>query len=477
VLSNGGLSEHAPLPIPASASLNPTDPRRLAFALALVPALVGAIQLGRLHPDEVYQYLEPALHKAYGYGVLAWEWQVGLRNWSVPLLLSFLFKLGDAFGLSEPQARRLLVGVPLWALQGAALLSVYRLAARRLSAASARWAMVLMGLWCIAVTWQGRTMSESISAGFLVWALERLDARGKPNDAALGGALLGLSVVARYGSAVFVAAAMLWLLWQRRWRDFGAAAGAGLLVALGLGWLDAATWGNWFHSFREYVDFNVLSGKSAQQFGASPWWFYLPFLGWLAPWAWPGLVASWKLPRPRAGILVFPALAYLAAISATAHKEQRFLYPALVLLAIAGTIGTLALLEKQLGLLARRGLLALCFTGLVVPYFFPNPAFDVQRPEQFRLEVKASRGATGLMIGNEGIWGAGGFFYAGANIPWFPFDFPNDPRVQQAVRDPRFNRIVLWAWGDARDGEAKTLFEAAGYRVQETQGPCALWVK
>lgn len=467
---------HAPSPIPASARPPRLTPWRLAFALALLPAVVGAVQLGRLHPDEVFQSLEPALHKAYGYGVLAWEWQVGLRNWSVPLLLAGLFKLGDQLGLSDPQARRALAGLPLWLLHAMALWSVYRLAERRLSPRSAKLAMGLVGLWWLVVTWAGRTMSESISTGFLLWALGHLDRRGRAREAALGGALLGLAVVARYGSAVFVAAAMVWLLVQRRWRDFGAAAAGGLFVAALLGGLDAATWGSWFHSFRAYVDFNVLSGKAAQQFGASPWWFYLPFLGWLAPWAWPGLFAAKKREAARAGILVFPALAYLAALSATAHKEPRFLYPALVLLAVAGTIGTLALLDSKLPRLARRGLLALCAAGLVAPWLFPTP-FDAQRPEQFRLLVKASRGATGLLLGNEGMWGSGGFFYLGANIPWFPFDFPSDPRVHQALRDPRVNRIVLHTWGDGRDAEATALFASSGFRVLERQGPCALWVR
>jgi hypothetical protein len=160
---------------------------------------VGVLQLGRLHPDEVFQFLEPALHKAYGYGILAWEWQTGLRNWSAPLLFSWLFRAGDQFGIHDAQARRALVALPLWALHGMALFSVYRLAERRLLPSRARWVMGLIGLWSIVVTWAGRTMSEAISAGFLVWALDRLDARGKPRDAALGGALLGLSVVARYG--------------------------------------------------------------------------------------------------------------------------------------------------------------------------------------------------------------------------------------------------------------------------------------
>ena len=60
------------------------------------------------------------------------------------------------------------------------------------------------------------------------------------------------------------------------------------------------------------------------------------------------------------------------------------------------------------------------------------------RPEQFRLEARAWPAATGLFIIPEGIWGAGGNFWLGKNIPWFTCDFPEDGRFQSAMRDPTY---------------------------------------
>ena len=460
-----------PPPAPPTAAPGPALLRRplaLALLVGAVPPLVAVLQLGRLHPDEVYQHLEPALHRAFGYGVLAWEWQVGLRNWAVPGLFALLLKAGDALGVHDAWSRRALLALPQWLLHAAMLLAVYRLTLRRVGEVAARRAVPLVGLYFVVLAWAGRTMGESLSAAFIVWGLERLDDReAKPEQTALGGALLGLSVVARYGSAVFAASAVAWLLLQRRFRAAALASAGGVLVALALGALDQATWGDWFHSLKAYVEFNVTSGKAAAQFGASPAWFYLPHLLWLAPWAVWGLGASVRVAGGRVGTLVFPALCYVAALSATAHKEERFLVPALVVLAVAGTVGFLAFLERGPSPGVRKVAWALCALGLVVPHLLRTP-FDVQRPEQFRLLVKAGREATGVLVVNEGVWGAGGSFYLGRNIPWATCDFAHEPRFQAAVQSPQVNRAVTW------DQRANAELIEAGFRVLETLGPATL---
>lgn len=459
------------------------------FAAALVAVLHALVLSGRLHPDEVYQSLEPALHRAFGYGVMAWEWQVppeplrgaqpwGIRNWAVPTLFSWLFQAAHALGIDSVWGRRVAVALPQWALHAAMLGAVWRFSARRVGATLARGALWLTAVYAPVVWFGGRTMSESFSVAFLVWGLERLDdeADARWHPALLGGLLLGLAQVTRYGSAAVIAPAMLWLLVTRRWRAFGWATLGGALVAVALGALDRATWGEWFHSFRAYVDFNVFSGKAAQQFGALPPWFYLQRL-YLAPWAVLGLVL-WRWDRPaRAWLFVAAAVGYLLAISATTHKEDRFLYPTLVLLSVAGTPAFLAWFWRrrhEKG--APRVLAAVVAAAGIAFYVFPSP-FAPQRKEQFQLERQASAEATGFVIMNEGLWGAGGFFYAGGNKPWCTCDFPHDGCFQLAVRDARFNRALYWSNGPAeaqRDASSIAAFEAIGFRVVERRGQATL---
>lgn len=444
-------------------------PRRLAALVALVPAIVAVVQLGRLHPDEVFQCLEPANFRAFGYGILAWEWQVGLRNWAVPGLFAWLLKLGAAIGIDDPQARRAWLEVPQYALHAAVLLAAYRLTARRVPAPFALASIPLVGLYGPVIHFAGRTMGESFSSAFLVLALERIDAARADRRwhlPALGGALLGLAVVTRYGSAVVVVAALLWLLATRQWKALALTAAGGSVVALGLGLLDLWTWGDLFHSLKKYVDFNLTSGQAAAQFGAEPAWFYLPHLGWLVLWAWPGLGLGLVRRAEGASLFAWCGLAYVAAISLTAHKEARFLYPGLVLLLVAATPPWLALLSR---LAPKRGLtlLAASLAACVAILFFPSP-FQPERPAQFRLVVKAARAATGLVLLNEGVWGAPGFFYLGKNIPWFPCDEAADGRFQQAMATPAFNRAVTW------DDRALAELQAAGFKLLEADGQAKL---
>ncbi len=491
----------------------PKPPWRLLLIVAAVPLLDAVFRMGRLHPDEVYQSLDPAMNRAFGYGVLAWEWQVGLRNWFVPGLFSYLLQLAEVFGVRDVQARRFVLALPQYALHLAMLLAVWRFTLRRTNARFASWAVLLTGLNPFVIAFAGRTMSESFSAAFLVWGLERLDASDadtRPPIAFLGGVLLGFAQVTRYGSAAFIAPALVVLAVTRRWRALAFCVLGGAVVALGLGVLDKLTWGatlpnarwgGWWHSFQEYVDYNVISGKSAS-FGTSPWYYYLPRVA--APVGIVG-VALWRWrPGTRAWLFFVPAIVYLVSVSATPHKEERFLYPMLVLLSVAGTPALLELLgaafaslDAPLGWM--KGALGKGLGGAtLVATFFPIvlvlapnlwwevlTGFRPQRPELFRLTARASREATGLVVMNEGLWGSGGsFWFNGSNVFfrgqeragtadhwWCTCDFPEEQCFQLAAQTPQFNRIILL--GPLEPGRlehAKQLFTAAGFSLVDQDG-------
>src|ERR1700683_4229913 len=43
-------------------------------------------------PDEIFQTLEPAHRLVYGYGVISWEWRLGMRSWVLPTFLAGIMR-------------------------------------------------------------------------------------------------------------------------------------------------------------------------------------------------------------------------------------------------------------------------------------------------------------------------------------------------------------------------------------------------
>lgn len=452
-------------PVTQCARLDEWMPLRWVLALAAPAALVAVIQLGRLHPDEVYQSLEPAFFRIHGYGVMAWEWQKGIRNWAVPLLFSELLRVCRLLGVTDPRWYRAVLEVPQYALHAWSLWAAFRFARRRVEGdVAALWATALVALWGWMLMFAGRTMGESFSASFLMVAFEAVDRPEEPRPwraGALAGLGLGLAVVTRYGSAVFVVAGLLSLVLARRWRTLAATAASGAVVAAALGTLDYFNWGAPFHSLRVYLAFNVFSGYAAAYFGASPPSYYLlPILALTPPWAWVGLYFAARTERPRVSAPVLAALLYLAVIAATPHKESRFVYPALALLVMTAAPALIAKLRSLPAQRSEAAFAAALVLGLLPLLWPPSDLKDV-RGDQFRAIVRATRDAdaTGLLIVGEGIWGSGGYFYVGKNIPWGVADWPQDANFQGAIRNPRVNRVVTI------DGRGVPELQQAGFRV------------
>lgn len=434
------------------------------MVLALVPAVSAVAVLGRLHPDEVYQFLEPAYVRAHGYGVLAWEWQQGLRNWAVPLVLAAVLRVGGWLGLTDPWVARGLLAIPLWALQAWGLVAAVRLGRGRAGALGGWAAAFALGCLPLFVVVGGRTLGEALSAALLLVAAEALSRDEQPRGSGLlGGAALGLAFVVRYGSLPAMAAALAWVAARRRWGLLGwTAVGLGF-VLLALGALDWASWGTPWHSVGRWFGFNVGSAGVARTFGAEPPGYYWPFLWREVPlWTWPALALGLRWLRPRLGVAGAMAGVMLLALLRTAHKEERFLYPVVVLLVAEAAPALGALLERLKARWQRGAAAVLALASTVVA---ARPSMDL-RGDQFRAIVKATRPAevTGLLIVNEGLWGAGGFFYMGKHIPWLTSDWPRDGAFQAAMRDQRFNRAVTF------EDRALPELQGAGFRVLGREG-------
>jgi GPI mannosyltransferase 3 len=145
-------------------------------------------------------------------------------------------------------------------------------------------------------------------------------------------------------------------LWpsETAWRSRLTPLIAGGAIALGFGAaLDWVTLGYPFASIWRYVVYNIFYDVSSG-FGTEPWNFYL--LGEIGLWGAAiavvivaAGVGAWRMPALFAGVV-----AVFAVHSVIAHKEYRFIYPAIVLVSILAGMGLAQLAAEGEGWLRSR---------------------------------------------------------------------------------------------------------------------------
>jgi hypothetical protein len=170
-----------------------------------------------------------------------------------------------------------------------------------------------------------------------------------------GGALLGLVFVLRIQLAPALAVVALWTCWHEvRERARALLAGAAIVLA-GAGILDTITLGYPLASVWRNFVYNVYYAASST-FGVEAWHYYL--LGELGVWGGGAatLVLLAGLGARRMPLPLAAAVTILAVHSAIAHKEYRFIYPAVVLVMTLTGIGLAQVAAWGRNWLQERGL-------------------------------------------------------------------------------------------------------------------------
>lgn len=321
---------------------------RVILLVALVARLAAwLVSDGFVWPDEYFQSLEPAHHALYGHGVLAWEWQSGIRSWAVPYAYVAIFRVAAAFGFDGPgdlPAAAQLANVVLSLVVVGASWRLGRIAGRR----TATMAGVLAAVFAPLLFHAGRTLTDCGAAVFTVAAYARFaestredDATAADRSALLAGVFIGLAYLFRYTAPIFFLgpAIYLYVHGQHRWLKRLALGFFAVVIALGL--LDWLTWGTPFHSVLAYFSFNVAEGGSAR-YGVEPFGWYATSLAaqagplWLLAALLSGL--AWVRKGPLGAIGLGLALGFVA-MSLVAHKEERFLLPVVFMLPVAFAVG------------------------------------------------------------------------------------------------------------------------------------------
>jgi phosphatidylinositol glycan class B len=438
---------------------------------------------GAIHPDEIFQVLEPAWWHLTGVGQAAWEWRDGVRSWVLPsyngawmaALMALGIRRGATIGaflqLHWALLNLLLVGA---AFRGGTFVAA-RLEARRPSipvdpvadpaAPGSRGGLVAAGLCALfplVVSYAPHSLSEMPSMLALVGGLAMTadlieQPRPRAGRAFLIGVVLSFGICVRIANGPLVLVAPIWLLLRRRWAGFALVVAGALVPIIVFGLVDLLTWGKFLGSFIGYIKFNFIEGRAAQ-FGTEPWFWYVLRIHERAPWGLALLLVPLVLGLRATWPFAISAFGLVAMLSTQAHKEERFIiaFWPFALIGAGGVMGAWLSARNSTragwrGWLGRRWVHVLCgaMIAIVLLDDLRHPiAGDLSHPRP-RMAALASIGddpsVSGLLVDSIFFWG--GSIWFGQKVPQINFD----PAL---LNNPLFTH-VLTTEGSGADQQAR----------------------
>lgn len=326
--------------------------RGAVIALAVILAVAFAVRVliayampSQCWPDEIFQSLEQAHRVVFGRGVIPWEFQEGTRSWLFPGVLAGVMK-AVSWVSSSPMAYLMACAALLSAVSLAGVWVGFRWAERVFGLRGAVITGVTCALWYELVYFAPKAMPEVVAGSILAAGVFFASSNGEPSRRSViaGALLLAFATMLRIQLAPAAGVCFLYMLRRAPWRLRGEAVAAALSVALVFGIVDALTWGSLFESFVGNIRANLVEGR-AKNYGMAPWYAYFQCYALLWGPLGIAILALAGLGARRAPLAAVTALLVLLAHIPIAHKEYRFLYPALVLVVMLAGMGLAEIVE------------------------------------------------------------------------------------------------------------------------------------
>ena len=411
-----------------------------AFALRIGLAL-GSPSI--FYPDEIFQTLEPAHRLAFGYGVISWEWRLGIRSWVLPTFLAGVMRATSWLG-SASSGYQLGVTIVLTLLSLISIWFGYAWAKR----ASGTTAAIIAALACTfffgLVYFAPKALYEVIAAHVMLPGLylgvygEKL---GERKRLFLAGLLCAFAACLRIQLLPALLFAMIYFCYPR-WRSRipAVAAGAAIPVLL-FGAVDWMTWSYPWQSFLLYYKANT-EHNVGREFWSQPWyWYALVLLVLIGP----AVLLLFHGAR-RSPFLAIFCVIVVVSHSVIPHKEIRFIYPILAPALTLAAMGMVDLLHEIRGgmrfLENPRWVIAIS-----VAFFLGSSALlAAQCADWYKTRWGAaafdrlSREPALCGIGLYGViwWESGGYTHLHRDVPIVPLD----SAARMANDAPAFNALI-----------------------------------
>lgn len=454
------------------------------FALSFALRIEALFDPTALHPDESYQYVEPAYARLTGAGVVPWEYDAGVRSWVLPGFHGAFMALARSIGIQDVWLPLLLRFI--WALLSLGIV----VASYRASAAIARTLVLstnrslqsdvsqlarkagLMGAaLCGCFPWivqlSVHTLSELPATIAIVSGLalcselstrEQIEAR---RLAMWAGGFVAAGALLRITYAPCALVLVLAIACSRHPNLLIPCILGAALPILVFGIVDWVTWGAPFVSYIRYFKVNALEGVAAS-YGVEPAGFYYELLRSRLPLGiWPlailcivGLRGGW-IQTLTAALTVF-------ILSLQPHKEERFivLFWPLCLSAAAGTAGAIAGLLPRLKWRRAAWLAMVGFTAFVLVEARRHDAIIDDWHMGDRMVAQTWLGkrddVSGILIDDEGC--SGGEAWNGKPLPMLRFQ-------RRLLGNKLFSHAILTA-----SSPEEAAASAAGFTLLHRQG-------
>jgi hypothetical protein len=315
----------------------------LGFAFALrIGLAVGSPNI--FFPDEIFQTLEPAHRLVYGYGVISWEWRLGIRSWVFPTFLAGVMRATAWMG-SASEGYLLGTAIVLSLVSLVTVWFGYAWAKRASGTPAALIAALACSFFFGLVYFAPKALNEVVAAHVLLPGLylgvygEKL---GERRRLFLAGLLCALAACLRIQLLPAMAFAMVYFRYPRwRARIPAVAAGASVPVIL-FGAVDWITWSYPWQSFIRYYKENVVSGPGKELTLVQPWYWYVLVLVVLLG---PAVLLLFHGARRSPFLAIFCAIVVVSH-SVIPHKEIRFIYPILAPAITLAAMGIVDLLRE-----------------------------------------------------------------------------------------------------------------------------------
>jgi GPI mannosyltransferase 3 len=415
----------------------------LGFAFALrIGLAAGSPNI--FFPDEIFQTLEPAHRLAYGYGVISWEWRLGIRSWVFPTFLAGVMR-GTAWMGSASAGYLLGTAIVLSLISLVTVWFGYAWAKRASGTPAAIVAALACSVFFGFVYFAPKALYEVVAAHVLLPGLylgvygERL---GERRRMFLAGLLCALAACLRIQLLPALLFAMVYFCYPR-WRERvpAVAAGASLPVLL-FGAVDWITWSYPWQSFIRYFQQNVISGPGKELTIAQPWYWYVLVLVVLLG---PAVLLLFNGTKRSPFLAIFCAIV-IVSHSVIPHKEIRFIYPILAPAITLAAMGLVDLLSE-----IKRGARFLdnpkWVVGIGVAFFFVSSALlTAQCADWYKTRWGAGAfdrlsrepGVCGVGIYHAIWWESGGYTHLHRDVPIIPVE-----SATQLIKDaPSINALI-----------------------------------